>query len=274
MFPITALYVSTNTLLLRKISTPIVLQPPCNSAHELHTEFTKDNRNKMVIFNKEHSINDANNVLKSNKSILSPCAPCNKIHSIEQYKPDGISLKRFVIKAHEYIENNQLSFRQYKRCIVSILWQLAICEYLLQSINKSLHVNMCPENIILYGLNFGLNVVNVRIRIICRENSLDDDSVNGVEQMLKFGMLIYYCFIGTYPCKVTEIPKNNHNLEIGSFLWAITNRKLNHYLAMNAKLKFVTKKILSLLNGLLNIDSTQRLNVSDVLRHQLFRRFI
>eukprot|EP01084_Bolivina_argentea_P163220 283983_1 len=267
MFPITALYASTNALSLRKISIPIVLQSPCNSAHELHTEFTKDDINKMAIFT---------NIQKPNKAVLSPCAPCNKIHSIEQYNTEGISLKKFVIKAHDYIKNNQLSLRQYKRCIVSILWQLATFEYLLHNINKSLKVNMCPENIILHGVIFVPNTANVRIRIMCGENSLDDDSVNGVEQMLKFGMLIYYCFIGTYPCKVTaiRIAKNNDNLHIGSFLWAITNRKLNHYLAMNAKLKFVTKKILSLLNGLLNIDSTQRLNVSDVLRHQLFRRFI
>eukprot|EP01084_Bolivina_argentea_P035549 65925_1 len=100
---------STNTGLLTQISTT-TSKFLRNSSDNLNTQFSMDNINKMVIFNKKHSINPVSE---------------NNVHSIKKYNEERISLKEFVIKAHQYMENNQLSLRQYKRCIVSILWQLA-----------------------------------------------------------------------------------------------------------------------------------------------------
>eukprot|EP01083_Nonionella_stella_P193651 714967_1 len=105
---------------------------------------------------------------------------------------------------------------------------------------------MCPENIMLYGVNNRfINHVRTNRHIsvsVCmkhvplNDDSVNDDSVNRFGPMLHFGILIYYCFIGTYPCPINI---NINNVEIGSCLWAIINGKLFQYLGMHNKLKFV-----------------------------------
>eukprot|EP01084_Bolivina_argentea_P035548 65923_1 len=226
------------------------------------------------------TLNTSKTILKRNKSVsyFSNSFQVGKnianICSTEKYE-QKMSLNEFVIKAHEYIKNRQLELRQYKRCIISILWKLATIIYLLEYINKSFMVKLCPKSITLYGVHFANNVVTINQNVFVSVKM--ERIVPGLEsQVSDLAILIYYCFIGEYPYKVTDITENNQEFEFGSCLWAIKQNKLKQYLAMNNKLKFVNSKILSLLNGLitlLNINPTERLNAADILNHRLFARF-
>eukprot|EP01084_Bolivina_argentea_P035546 65921_1 len=222
----------------------IFLKPPCKTSDKSPTKcaFIKDQSTKEI--------------LKPNKS---------------EYNEEKMSLEEFVVKAHQYIQDGQLSLRQYKRCIVSILWQLATIAHTLQNLNPSFEVKICPKAVTLYGINFSHNQ-NVYISVTIQRIS----ACEVCTQMSDFAILSYYCFIGGYPYEAAEVQNNNHELEIGSCLWAITQGKLKQYLGMDNKLKFVNSKILSLLNGLitlLNINPTERLNAADILNHRLFARF-
>eukprot|EP01084_Bolivina_argentea_P035547 65922_1 len=269
----------------------IFLKPPCKTSDKSPTKcaFIKDQSTKEIL-----KPNKSGNVVYFSNAFQSESND-NNVCSIKEYNEEKMSLEEFVVKAHQYIQDGQLSLRQYKRCIVSILWQLATIAHTLQNLNPCLvqnnliwkvtlllccaffvyvtafEVKICPKAVTLYGINFSHNQ-NVYISVTIQRIS----ACEVCTQMSDFAILSYYCFIGGYPYEAAEVQNNNHELEIGSCLWAITQGKLKQYLGMDNKLKFVNSKILSLLNGLitlLNINPTERLNAADILNHRLFARF-
>merc|ERR1719362_572835 len=71
--------------------------------------------------------------------------------------------------------------------------------------------------------------------------------------MWSIGIIMFFSVFGEYPYKTME------ETDFGGY-WAIHNGKLEKYLRMENLLNMLSSNMLSLLNGLLNIDETQRLD--------------
>ena len=88
------------------------------------------------------------------------------------------------------------------------------------------------------------------------------------------GMILYECVIGKplYKRRNIDIIDGKYDkTKVGSGYWSIEQKQITLFLAMNGLTKYVNKKILSLLNGLLDIDENKRFNSMEILKHEWFK---
>ena len=81
------------------------------------------------------------------------------------------------------------------------------------------------------------------------------------------GIILYYMLIG---CMHID----TYNNRKGSGFYAIQNKKLKEWLRMNNLIKFVNPVILSLIEGLLNINENDRFDLKMCIKHKWFKTYM
>jgi len=226
---------------------------------------------------------------------------------VTEYIENSMTLKEFVTKSHQYIKNGKLDSKQYKKIIKHLLWQLTASVHWLHNDMNCCHLDISPENIVLSNCEFpenpdgtvsiapgiGLKLVDFGVSELfdnlfgaepasfqCKKCHISPDneqylSPNIRQQndydgraadMWSIGIIMFFSVFGEYPYKTME------ETDFGGY-WAIHNGKLEKYLRMENLLNMLSSNMLSLLNGLLNIDETQRLDSVKVLQHGWFTKY-
>jgi len=196
---------------------------------------------------------------------------------------------------------------EYKKIIKYLLWQLIASIHWLHHDMNCCHLDICPENIVLSNVEFientdctvsispgiGLKLVDFGVSEIfnnidqngsvsfqCTKcdisfdnepylspNIREHNSYDGrAADMWSIGIIMFFVLFGDHPYKTME------ESDVGGY-WAIHHGKLKTYLRMENLLNTITPNMLSLLNGLLNVDETQRFDSFNVLQHGWFRKY-
>eukprot|EP01084_Bolivina_argentea_P159922 278539_1 len=123
---------------------------------------------------------------------------------VQEYIEDSITLKEFVIKAHQYSKENKLKLSHYKKCITLILYQLAIVVNLLHNNHKLCHMDIAPENILLKQSDFIQNSdgsidinPNLHIKLkdfgLAEQFEIDNNTFECTKQFLSLDNEQYLC---------------------------------------------------------------------------------
>eukprot|EP01084_Bolivina_argentea_P215862 366575_1 len=158
------------------------------------------------------------------------------------------TLAGFVKESHLQIKCGKLKFKTYRKVVKRLLFELALTMHHLHSdMNYCHHLNITPNSILIENGDIKNGKINSEISMIFGMRSQQSPNISTNEiDMYSFGIIIYYCFIGDYIIEEKD----------DKAYCATINGKLKQYLSMNNLLKFISPKVLDLLNGLLNINAT------------------
>eukprot|EP01084_Bolivina_argentea_P054452 99852_1 len=78
----------------------------------------------------------------------------NYYYLVTEYINTETNLKQFIQTAHKYIANGILPLKQYLKVVKYLLWQLAVTIKWLHVDMSCVHLDICPENILLENCNF------------------------------------------------------------------------------------------------------------------------
>eukprot|EP01084_Bolivina_argentea_P181185 312953_1 len=220
-----------------------------------------------------------------------------------------MNLKTFIKKSFKYIKNQQLELKDYQHFVRYLMWQLCAVMQWMHEDMHCCHLKLCLNNILLQNAQFiqkkdGKVKINPSIAIKltdfgkseifkcditqlnpfkCQKphllfndiqylapNIFDGNIYNAKKaDIWSIGMIIYECYCGVplYKKRICDKIKR-----IGSGFWSLENKKLSSYLSINGLNKYINNpKILSLLNGLLEINDKKRFNTLQILKHPYFK---
>eukprot|EP01084_Bolivina_argentea_P252876 424607_1 len=177
----------------------------------------------------------------------------------------NVNLSEFVLECHKYIKYGKLKAKHYCKKMRYLLFQLIQILHSGEISCKLSTVHL--DNIMVRNAEFihnadGSIAINPEIDIVYINMMDTQDDVNAVYGL---GLIMYFVFVGQH------LYSDNDGQEF-SALWAVRNNKLKSYLLMNQLSKCVNKKVLKLLNSLLNIEVSQRPDSHSILMHPFFNK--
>eukprot|EP01084_Bolivina_argentea_P090888 163691_1 len=228
---------------------------------------------------------------------------------VTEYVCSEINLKQFVTKAQKYIHNGTLDYKQYKKVIKYILWQVFVAiQWLHESVHLC-HLDLGMENIMLKNAKFiksktGISIdPNISIKLtdfgvaeifdisndknnnnpfICSKQGLTLDNecyaAPNVFNMEKFDSRAsdnWSLGMILFECMTLGLqlyePMTMHSK--GSGYHALYTNKLKQYIIAQNMSKYFNSATFSLLEGLLNVKEKNRLTGMDILQQKYFKTY-
>eukprot|EP01084_Bolivina_argentea_P021870 40653_1 len=89
---------------------------------------------------------------------------------VQEYIEDSITLKEFVIKAHQYITENKLKLKHYQKIMKYLYWQLIVTINWMHNDMNCVHLDIVTDNIMVKNAEFtlgsdGYYTINSNIQI-------------------------------------------------------------------------------------------------------------
>eukprot|EP01084_Bolivina_argentea_P057245 104620_1 len=210
----------------------------------------------------------------------------NHHYLVMEHIENAVTLKQFVQTSHRSIKDNTLSISKYLKSVKYILWQITTTICWLQSVFKCCHLDLHLDNIMLTNGNkikicdFGVAEFFSDAEFKCVKQGLTIDNEPYISPQIRdndiyhagkadtwaLGMIMYECIIGQPLYQVEDMWDSPQN----GFI-ALTNGVLKEYLTVNNLLKHFRGASFSLLNSLLAINETNRLNVNQIIQQQYFK---
>ena len=223
----------------------------------------------------------------------------NAFYLVMEYCGD-FNLLQWTQTAHKYIKQKKLSLKAYQKMVKYLFWQISVMMNWLHRDLNACHLDLCMENIVVRNGSFiknedGSISINPKISIkICDfgcaeifnpgkfdnfkcgkttltgnyqycapqvyENILYDARKADIYQL---GCILYHMSVGV------PIYKYQDSSIDAAFL-CIEHNNIEVYLKMHKLLPFVNRKLIKLLNGMLNTNEKQRVNSMQILTHEWF----
>ena len=224
----------------------------------------------------------------------------NAFYLVMEYCGDQ-NLLQFTENAHKYIKQKKLSLKEYQKMVKYLFWQICVMINWFHSAMHTCHLDLCMENIIIKNSKFiknedGTVSINPKICVkivdfgcaeIFNPGKYDNFKCGKVTLTGKYqyrapqvyhniiydarkadiyqlGVILYHMSVG-----VPIYQFQNSSIDPG-FL-CVEHNNIELYLKMQKLLHFVNKKLIKLLNGMLNTNEKQRVNSFQILTHEWFQ---
>ena len=183
----------------------------------------------------------------------------------------------FIFKVILHWIHDDMNVAHLDLCLENIMLQ--DCDFIVDSITDAVTIN---PGISIKLCDFGVAEMFKPNGFECMKHSLFLDNVHYLSPQIydeqeydarsadiwALGMMIFEVSVGRAPYIMPEF-----NPKPGSGYWAIQNKQIKNYLSMHNLNKFINNKMLSLLNGLLDIDEDCRYKTSNILQHPWFKSY-
>eukprot|EP01084_Bolivina_argentea_P255989 430812_1 len=213
---------------------------------------------------------------------------------------NGITLEQFIIHSHKMIKNDKLSSIEYSKTIKYIMWQLVVTLHSLHNTFNLCHLDLCSENIMvqnaayiemkdntlksnpkmqIYLIDFGVSETFPNGKFECFKQGLSLQNEIFVAPQIcnnrkydpraadvwAIGQMFYKCIIG----QVLYEPEDMWDQPRKAYL-ALVCDELKQYLKVNNLMKYFKGQSVYLLQQLLQMEESNRLNVKEIMQHQWF----
>jgi len=211
------------------------------------------------------------------------------------------NLLQFTERAHQYIKQKKLSLKEYQKMVKYLFWQISVMINWLHSSMNCCHLDLCMENIIVKNGNFiknedGTVSINPKICIKIADFGCAEIFNPGKYDNFKCGKCTLtgsyqYCAPQVYENIIYDARKADiyqlgvilYHMSVGIPIYkyqdssidagflCIQHNNIELFLKMQKLLHFVNKKLIKLLNGMLNTNEKQRVNSFQILTHEWFQ---
>ena len=222
----------------------------------------------------------------------------NDFYLVMEYVGDN-NLGFFVRKCHHYIKQNRLKLSHYKKIIKYIFWQMVTTINWMHDDMNCVHLDLCMDNIIVSDNAFIINKIDKKVTInpniyikfidfglgelyeantksfVCNKRSsyIMDESyeysspslVNDVyynskkQDIWSLGIILYKMLSGN-----KHFDKDEYETEY---------ENLDEFIKINNLQRYFNKKIVNLLDSMLNVDENKRFSAMDIIKCGWFESY-
>ena len=212
-----------------------------------------------------------------------------------------MTLAKFVRTAHQFIAEKKLKLKDWRTVTKYIMWQLSVCLFWLHSDMNVCHLDLNMDNVMIKNGNFvhskngsdvRIDSANLSVKILdwgysevwkqceengfrCQKTGLTKDYIHRAPKAFcgeifdgrkadcfSLGIILYDMVFGkslyNYPCADDD------------GYAALKANKLHKYLCQSKLQHYIRKPAMKVLEGLLCVDESQRMDTSSILKNEWF----